>query len=868
MPKIFCALLAMLALTPLARAQDGEDFTNERPNRPVAPTRASLPGRGSGDVELAVRSFGVGNITRPGEWVGVWMEVKDKSDKPRNVMLRLANQDIDGDAALMQRVIVTNPGSTQLVWLYLHIPFASQDTIEIGAFEGLESGGTGGGDQQQYVPGRMLGSYRYQINQRQTEPIGIGLIGVIGGKTAGLEQYRWVADPHNDHAITGHELTELIQGLSISNLPDRWYGFAPMQAIVWTSAATEDNPLNMREQQAEAIREYVKRGGHFVVVLPPVGQNWVAQPTNPLADIMPAVKVTRTEGVNLDVYRSLFTRDTFAELPGNAVVHSFTPGGTSGVWGPPDAVQIMTGPDGDCVVARRLVGSGMVTVIGIDVASDKLHLKSKAFMTEQFWNRILGKRMRIPTQAELAAAAKGGTMPNGEKPDVYDTQGAPQRIDLNVVSQAVNNEGSAATGLLLACVVFVGYWLVAGPVGYFVLKQRNWKQHAWVGFVAATGVFTAIAWGGANVLKPRRVHGKHLTIVEGVYGQTSQTARSWMGLFLPRYGEQELSVAAPTGVGGGDWKNLIATWDPASSAGGATFASFPDARGYVMDVRAPDTAAFPSRATTKQIQVDWAGVLPANWSMPHPVADTTVSIGKEIRILDRPNWKAPDLKWMIEGTLVHGLPAPLKNVTIIVVREPTYTGLEGRADGLRRRMSRQQLPEWKPGDPLVLDTIFNKSGSEDSSVRDMLRRIVPPPSTMNMMAEHDYPDGSVGVATALMDMADPPEANSKAGNRMFLQRSSTHGLDLSKWMTEPCVIVIGELGSDRGDDVECPIPVRVDGMSGDEVRQRVKGRTIVRWVYPLEAMPFTTYQLVPPAVPPGTSGGGGTGGNGAEGTTP
>ena len=35
-------------------------------------------------------------------------------------------------------------------------------------------------------------------------------------------------------------------------------------------------------------------------------------------------------------------------------------------------------------------------------------------------------------------------------------------------------------------------------------------------------------------------------------------------------------------------------------------------RGYVVDARKPDTAAFPSRATTKQIQVDWAGALPGN----------------------------------------------------------------------------------------------------------------------------------------------------------------------------------------------------------------------------------------------------------------
>lgn len=853
MPKLVCLLLAILALAARARAQDGEDFSGNRPDRPTAPVRANLNKRGSGEVTIAVRSFGVGNITRPGEAAGVWLEVTDSSDKVRNVMVRLKCEDIDGDSAQMQRVIVTNPGSTQLVWMYLHVPFAAQDTFDIAAFEALESGTTPdgeGGDQQLYVPGRLLGNYRYAVNQRQTAPIGIGLIGIVGGKTAGIEQYRWVADPKNEVAMTGHELTEIIPGLSVANIPDRWFGYSTMEALVWTSANTEDNPLNLRKDQADAIREYVKRGGHFIIILPVVGQNWLAQPTNPLADIMPTVKVTRTEGVDLNPYRSLLTRNTISELPTAAVVQSFTPAGTANEWAAPDAMPIMTGPDGDCVVARRLVGVGMVTVIGIDVASDRLHLKSQALMAEQFWNRILGKRMRIPTQAQIAAMLKnGGTLPSGAKTDIWNPNRSAKMIDYNVVAGAVNNTGSAGTGLLLACVVFIAYWLIAGPIGYFVLRQRNWKQHGWVAFVAATAIFTAIAWGGANVLKPRRVHGKHLSIIEGVYGQPVQRARSWMGLFLPRYGEQELSVAPPPGPGGTEWKNMIATWDPAV---GSSFASFPDARGYVVDVRRPDTAAFPSRATTKQVQVEWAGVLPINWAMPHPVSDASVPIGKEIRIVERPNWKAPDPKWMIEGTLVHGLPAPLRNVKIFLVREPLAESRLDPSDGLRRAMSRQEVPEWKPGDPLVLDTFFSKGvGAMPNS--DALKDLVPSTSISNMMTERDYPDSSVALAVSLMDMAYPPPPNAQSDTRAVLQRSCTHGLDLSRWMTQSCVIVIGELGSDRTDEqVECPIPVRVDGLSGDEVRMRVRGRTFVRWIYPMESRPFTTYQLAP-TPQPGTS---------------
>src|SRR5262249_9074924 len=163
-------------------------------------------------------------------------------------------------------------------------------------------------------------------------------------------------------------------------LSDRWQAYSGLTALAWTSESSDDNPLNIRKEQADAIREWVMRGGHFIVVLPNVAQNWIAQPGNPLADIMPAVKITRTRGVHLDKYRSLFTRDPEVELPNPSVVQTFAPM-TEGAWSP-DAVPIMSGPDGvekDTVVVRRLVGDGMVTVVGLDFAAPKIHLKSHAF---------------------------------------------------------------------------------------------------------------------------------------------------------------------------------------------------------------------------------------------------------------------------------------------------------------------------------------------------------------------------------------------------------------------------------------------------------------------------------------------------------
>lgn len=847
-------LSALLSGTHLTHAQPVIELNKpEDTSAPAAPTRAVAPGRGTGEIQLKVQSFGLGNRPRAGEWTGVPVEVTDSSSKVRNVIVRLACADLDGDLGLMQRVIVTNPGTPQRVWIYLRLPFSRLDdsTFEITAHEAEEVGGSGDG--VRYQPGRLLGTTRYRVPTGVPVDTAIGLIGVVGNRAAGLEQYGNLRDPGTgNYAITGHELTELVGGLSPASLPDRWFAYSTLQTLVWASDRAEDQPTLLRDAWAEALREYVQRGGHLVVILPQVGQVWLNQPANPLSDIMPAVQLTRREGVDLAGYRSLLTRDAGATMPKDAVVHTFAP--TDGTDWNADTQPIMAGPDGAAVVVRRRVGIGMVTVIGIDVTSAKLQNQQRAVMPDQFWNRLLGKRLRVLTSTELAAMQPPRKkMPDGSEPPEYDhsIQGV-EHIDQRIAG-FVANEGRAASGLLLALVVFVAYWLVAGPIGYFALKQRKLKQHAWVAFVAATGAFTLVAWGGANILKPRRVHGQHFTVVDSVYGQPVQRARSWQGIFLPSYGEQSISVAN-TQTTGGSWKNLVTPWDPPGQRNAGAFSMFPDSRGYVVDARQPDTIVVPSRATTKQVQIEWAGGLPANWGMIRPLADASVPVGKEIRIIDRPGGGGGERSWSISGTLTHTLPAALENVHIAVVLAPAPKLTELQITSVPYTTFFTSLAgggKWDPNTALDLDLVVPK---QISALRDeLLGKLVPSAGALSVgaMVQETRSPTEAALAMTFFDMLKPPDqvnSTPSGRGRVVMRREATHGLDLSRWLTQPCVIVYGEIGATE--PAECPIPVRVDDLTGDEVRARMKGRTVVRWVYPLEPRPMLPATLRSPRETP------------------
>lgn len=824
---------------------------------PPAPAPATFPDSSPAlnEVTLVVQSLGAANHMRPGEWVGVEVQASDSSDKVRSVLVRMAIEDADGDTTWMQRTIVTNPGARQSLWLYARMPFSASTgtVIALSAHEAVEDASEPGG----YRAGRVLGSTNYPVG-RQAVTSFTGLIGVVGVRPAGLEQYPWVGGSQNDYAITGHELTLIPGGLSPASMPDRWMGLMAMEALVWTGSSASDQPGQLREAQAEAIREYVRRGGHLIVVLPAVGQAWLGAPANPLADIMPQVRVKRVENVNLAAYRQLLTRDRRVSLPADAVVQSFIPDVNAG---PFDAMPLMTGPDGDIVAIRRQVGAGAVTVVGLDLTNRRVADVQRALQADQFWNRILGKRLPLFTPDELRRMrepTKINVLPE------YNAAVHPAQFD-EFIGPAIALSGDAAAGVLLAFVVFLAYWLLAGPLGFFLLKQRNLKQHSWLVFLGVTAVFTAVAWTGATILKKRRIEGKHVTFVDAVYGQTNQRARTWANMLLPGYGQTLVSIA-PGPNAGVDWHNALTAWEqPYNQGGGSGWSSFPDARGYPVDTRSPDTLSVPTRSTAKQFQVDWAGGLPADWGMIHPIADSDVPIGQEVRLVPRTPEKPGERNWELRGAITHNLPRPLTNVAFVLVRGPRSARVDPPEPQFDALITMRPPKEaWEPGATLVLDAQFDLKTSAQEQAGAKLVQLRGTPATYSSAAGLGSPPSEQNqkLGLALFSMLAPPDP---IGNtRVLARREVAHGWDLARWFTQPCLIVIGEVEAG-----ECPVPIAMGGLTAEESRKRLKGSTIVRWVFPLAPVPLRAQAAGPEAPEPapegagGESGGGGGGGGGS-----
>lgn len=811
-PRALVALLAVLAMfvgwTPaaLAQASGADDGAGGNAGGVV----------GTGEIRVDVASFGIGNRPRPGEWVAVRVELVSRSDRRRDVLVTWSIQDAEGDIARSGRAIVPEPGQRRSVWLYGRLPFtARQGTLfEFNAYEAVER--DVGGGRVEYVPGRHVGGTRVPV------PPGVSsdasMIGVLGTRTVGLEQYT-VRLPGMSWSPTGHEAIEVVSGLKTSDIPDRWFGLMQLETLVWTASGPEGEPRDLTEGQAEAIRQWVQHGGgHLVIVLPAVGQGWLGRSDHPLASIMPEARVEMREGVSLEPYRRLLTSKADVPVPQSAVVNVLhpVPGAT-----PAEAVRILTGADGSTVAIRRVVGTGAVTVIGLDLMSRAL-AGMGGLEADIFWNRILGKRLDLFTQDQLKEGISAAQMWAHNRTDRW--------LDRDIAG-AIAKSGDAAGGLLLAFFVFLLYWVVAGPGGYFVLRRKDLKHHAWVAFVLVAGLFTAVAWGGANVLKPRRVEGNHLTFLDHIYGQPSQRARMWMNLLLPRYGEQRVAVGEPESTPSDEYRSMISSWDtPPSGLGGST-SSFPDARAYNVDARAPDALTVPARSTVRQFQVDWAGA--PRWKMPTPLAPegSTPQVGKEIRLV-----REPGKPWRLEGQLVHGLPGSLEDVVIIVVPRQTALTASPTMALTGEVYAVEMVGRWNPG--AVLDL-----GAETAPRDGRFRPLAAAFFSDRLLGR---PDGGYGVGTeeptssapgrdmptrmlalALYGMLEPPPIRETQRGWVLARRQAAHGWDLSKWFTQPCIIIIGQLAEGPG-----PVPITVDGQAA-----KLEGRTVVRWVYPLPEDP-------------------------------
>jgi len=448
----------------------------------------------------------------------------------------------------------------------------------------------------------------------------------------------------------------------------------------------------------------------------------------------------------------------------------------------------------------------MVTLIGIDITNRNLADRGMPSM-DAFWHRVLGKRGR-----PIERATNNTMLDINRELRYFDSD----------IAMNISSSGSAGLALLLGFALFAVYWGLGGPLGYALLTHFGLKKHTWLAFIAAIGVFTLVGWGGVSVLRPRSSNMQQVAYLDAIDGGRFQRVRSFASVFIPGYADASVRVGVPDNEYP-VFRNFITHWaEHYNSLLGS--ASFPDARNYAVSARDPDIMRFPARATEKRFRLDWAG--PERWPMPNAISAT-----------GGPGVIKLDAAGNLTGTIVHNMPGILQDAVVVVVRGQRFIGVQTGQPviSLYEAYKFTGGKGWAPQAELDL-AIFTATKNPKPNAQpyfdDLMSR------ARGSEFSTTFTRGSDNerlIAAAFVSQIRPP-LQSDTGTKSAVVRRSTHGLDLGKWITQPCIIVLGVVQISKDTDAMNPLPVYLKRGGGwKEIDW--SGKVVVRWVYPLDENP-------------------------------
>ena len=711
--------------------------------------------------------FGLLGNARLGAWTPIRIGLENQSSEPRRVLCRWVINDADGDRVLSERMVTLDALSKQEAWLYGALPIRWKQS-EPWVIQVLSEDGAQEFARVEAAPPELI-----VPTQR--------MIGIAGTSTMGLTAY---LKPYtSDEGIT------LIPGMSLTSLPDRWYGLNAIDTLIWTRTGGDPEDPLVSSATQQALREWVRRGGHLIVMLPAFGETWTG---SALSDLLPikADQISRIDGPPPGWLGFISGEKMDVEMSAFGVK-------------PGDGVSVIRRYNHLPIIIAKRYGFGRVTVFGVDLSDRRYAQMGMPNGVKPVWNDVFMWQTPVYEPAVIEDAISGNQM---SRPD--------QRSHVllsGFIPQQVSMRGAAAPALLAAILLFGLYWFTAGPLSVIVLKKRNATRHSWLWFVAVVLVFSAVSWGGAWLLAPKRAAISHFTVVTAEAGSPTVHAQSWLSLYLPKFTTESIEIDP-------DHPSARQTVASPGMVAGQKESGFLDPQTYHIDAAQPRSMDVPFRSTAKQMQVDYLGRvdlkqtgLSQPWSMPQG----------EIKLVNA----------LPSGELKHDLPGPLLNVMFVYCPGDNQTPHVWRL-----------ADPWEPGE---VRQVYPKSGSDwlVKPPEEYEKRVWKDEGFLGKLLNARPGQVAIDIATGeqvvttpsemvqyiqmlcFYDTLPPPDFR-KTGFpwAVVYNRSLGRGMDMTPLLAERRLIIIGRL-----EDAPLPIPLTVQGK---EVSSN--GWTIVRWMYDLE----------------------------------
>ena len=837
---------------------------------------ASLPALGQTTIEL--EQFGVGNMFRPGGPLGVRLKITSDLDDATGGLIQWEIENADGDIAEFSReVTLRSRGGITNTWLYGVLPpfreasLLNDETWTFRLFTYEE------GEKVQEIASARL-SPQSSLTPARPVQMTTDQVMVIGPNRVGLDGYGAIAGFPENPALNG--ITAITSNNSTRDLPDSWEGLAPFSTIVWSSA---DDPrfapgeLDGRSDLENALRDWVQRGGHLVIVLPATSDPWrIGLEETALGDLFVGLRRDVREGVPLWSLLPALTSQSELRDPDKTVsITTFDPNTLPSQWRPLAAIRPLevelpgntnesdsanrtaaeqvaeraaqlkadeNQADPLVWAIRRTYGHGAIDLLGINVADPDIQVQQVGRLpqTGVFWRPILGRRATAPSGSVLSEI-KDAERLNTRSYVSSNTLGSGA-----LVSSQIGLGAAAAQGVLAAMGLFAVYWLVAGPGGFAVLRHLKFQRHAWLVFVGTSIAFAILAWVGSRVLRSEEYVVRHLTVLSHIYnaandkGEDSQLdlATTWFSAPLPGYGMVDVQLGAD-----GDTGNLLEHFSPPPNGASNRF---PNSGRYEVPFNSRNRYEVPSRATSAEFVGHYLGVPDDSegaWG-----GTISVDPNNPLQVIRNSTTDEISLK----GTLINDSGVDFQNAMFFHVY-PLRTPGEQLTGSVLKDASwlTDEMPNYgilvESGTPWVTGARIDLGATMYPNPR--LERSRGGRDAMRIAIERTFVDpykqstawGGVGNVGALASgdklrymamlsiyhMLPPPlwflDSQQRRPETVRFQRFLGRNFDLSRHFSEPCLLVIA-----FAEDVPNPVPISIDGREGSS-----EGRVMLHWLHPL-----------------------------------
>ncbi len=538
---------------------------------------------------------GANPVVRAGQWAFVEVDLRFTGAAPFDGELRVDQLDLDGDVVTsVLKVALTHDGQ----WRPYQVYFVPSETssgkaVRVRMFDSSGRLVRMRDDTGQEVSELDSATF-FSLPAEEilivdlSSPRKLAHISWLDSRKVGKADYR------NARSV---------RPLAPRELPARWQGLEPVDAVVWDDA----DPGGLSAQQAQALIDWVKAGGRLLVT---ASSNWQAMASSPLSAVLP-VKITgagqETEAqefleiIRNDDYRDLLERHYAKRTITRCQLQPLA-----------DALPVPAECDLPQIVYRRLLGQGVIVFVGASL--QQLLPPPRRMMNEDedlFPANDAAREAFLNFACEELIARNFLVLPEVRK----DEQGIwAQTVDLHrEVRRSVAFGTSSAAYLVFAVLFAIAYTIWATAGSYWYLQKRSWQQHCWAAFAATAVVGSVVGTAVVWTLRGFTTKLWQTTIVDAQAGEDRCYATCLFGVKTPKH--QQLNLRLPAGGPErdasenrlADCGSLRAMPEPAGLMSGSMHFVSPE--NYRCELAGTALVGVKVRATLKEFQGVWEGPL-------------------------------------------------------------------------------------------------------------------------------------------------------------------------------------------------------------------------------------------------------------------